>query len=96
MPAGLAAHDARKENKSGIYAFEQKNIALDPAYEKKFKANKKAWTWFKKSAPGYQSTVTWWIMSAKQESTKLKRLETLIRDSEKGEKIDQYKWNSKK
>ncbi|MEO5642877.1 MAG: YdeI/OmpD-associated family protein [Bacteroidia bacterium] len=94
---GLKIFEERKEDKSGIYSFEQRKQAkLDPAYEKKFKANKKAWAWFKKSAAGYQTTVTWWIMRAKQEATKLKRLEILIRDSAKEQKIDQYKWNSKK
>jgi uncharacterized protein YdeI (YjbR/CyaY-like superfamily) len=97
MPAGLKIYESRKEDKSGIYAFEQrKKTVLDPAYEKKFKANKKAWEWFKRSAPTYQSTVIWRIMSAKQEATKLKRLNDLIAYSEKEEKLPQYRWNSKK
>lgn len=96
MPPGLQIFEARKEDKSGIYAFEQrKNAELDPASEKKFKANKKAWAWFKKTAPTYQVTAIWWIMRSKQEATKQKRLNDLIFYSEKHEKLPQYRWGEK-
>jgi hypothetical protein len=46
-PAGVKAFNARKGDKTGIYAYEQrKNAKLPPAFEKQFRANKKAWDFF--------------------------------------------------
>lgn len=86
--AGLAAFERRSEKRSGIYAYEQrKEIVLDPAYEKKLRANKKAWAFFTSSAPSYQHVCVFWIMGAKQEQTRLRRLERLIEDSAAGRKV---------
>lgn len=79
---GLEAFNKRVEEKAGVYSFEQDSHKLFPAFEKKFKANKKAWKYFTSKAPWYQRTSIHWVMSAKQEATQLKRLETLIKDSE--------------
>jgi len=87
-PAGLAAFEKRKDDKSGIYGYEQReNAALSDDYEKQFKANAKAWDWFRSQAPSYQKMATWWVISARQEATRLKRLATLIDDSEHGVRI---------
>jgi len=86
-PAGLEAFQKRNEERSGVYSFEQKNHKLDGAYEKKFRANKKAWTFFQSQPPWYQRTSIWWVMSAKKEETRLKRLATLIDDSAHGRTI---------
>jgi len=80
--SGLEAFNKRKEGKAGVYSFEQDTHKLSPAFEKKFRANKKAWKYFTLKAPWYQRTSIHWVMSAKQEATRLKRLETLINDSE--------------
>ena len=88
-PAGLAAFKKRTEEKSGVYSFEQDSHKLSPAFEKKFKANKTGWKFFTSQAPWYQRTAIHLVMSAKQEATRIKRLETLISDSEKGRTIKQ-------
>jgi uncharacterized protein YdeI (YjbR/CyaY-like superfamily) len=82
--AGLKAFAARETKRSGIYAFENAERKLDAAAEKLFKANKKAWEFFQAQAPWYRRTASWWIMSAKKEETQARRLQLLIRDSEKG------------
>ena len=87
QPAGLKAFAKRDEKKSGIYSYENKDKKLPPNYERKFKSNKKAWKIFQSMAPWYQRTASHWIISAKQEETRLKRLNTLIKDSENGKKI---------
>lgn len=89
QPSGLAAFKKRVEEKAGIYSFEQEDHKLFPAFEKKFKANKKAWKFFTSKAPWYRRTSIHWVMSAKQEATRLKRLETLITDSENKRTIRQ-------
>ena len=87
QPAGLAAFEKRKAESSEIYAYEQQAVALDPAYEQRFKANEAAWTFFEAQAAWYRKTATWWVMSAKREETRLKRLATLIEDSAHGRRI---------
>ncbi len=86
-PAGIEAFNKRKEEKSRIYSFEQENIQLDKKYEKQFKQNKKAWQFFQSQPPSYQKPAMWWVMSAKQETTRQKRLDELIKDSEAGQRI---------
>jgi uncharacterized protein YdeI (YjbR/CyaY-like superfamily) len=77
--AGLAAFERRSDEKSSIYAYEQRHSpVLPPAYAKKFRANRKAWTFFTAQAPSYQRLLTFYIVSAKREETRLKRLERLI------------------
>lgn len=85
---GLEIFEKRDAKKSNRYSFEQrKNPEFSPAHLKKFKANKKAWMFFSMQAPWYQRTSKWWIISAKQEETRLKRFEQLIRDCETGRTI---------
>ena len=80
--AGLRAYSARSAAKTAIYSFEQRKTArLPPACAKRFKANEPAWEFFTSQAPWYQRTATFWVISAKQEETRLRRLATLIEDS---------------
>jgi len=86
-PPGLQAFDARDQERAGLYSFEQRSRGLDGDYQKQLKANKKAWEFFQAQPPWYQRTASWWVMSAKKEETRLKRLTTLIEDSEHGRPI---------
>jgi len=84
---GLAAFQTLDLEKSQRYSYERYNCKLEAAHEKQFKANAKAWEFFRGQAPWYQRTTTWWVVSAKREETRLKRLATLIEDSGKGRRI---------
>ena len=87
-PAGLAAFEARTGERSGVYSFEQKDqIAFDEAAARRFQADAKAWAFFQAQAPWYRRTATWWVISAKKEETREKRLATLIEDSAAGRPI---------
>src|SRR5271167_3731241 len=85
--SGLTVFKTRDLKKSQQYSYERNNCRLETAHEKKFKANAKAWEFFRAQAPCYQRTTTWWVVSAKSKETRLKRLATLIVDSEKGRRI---------
>src|SRR6478672_9562634 len=63
-PAGLKAFEARADDKSAIYAYEQKDARFDAADEQEFRANQGAWDFFHAQAPWYQRTATWWVISA--------------------------------
>src|SRR5215470_1251736 len=83
--AGIKAFEARKGDKTGIYAYEQRqNAKLTPQFEKQFRTNRKAWDFFRSQPPWYQRTASYWVISAKQEATRKKRLAELIRDSTAG------------
>jgi uncharacterized protein YdeI (YjbR/CyaY-like superfamily) len=86
-PAGLKVFQARDPKKSGLYSFEQRPQKLDGKYEKQLRANKKAWEFFQAQPPWYQRTASFWVISAKKEETRLKRLTTLIEDSTQGRSI---------
>lgn len=86
-PAGLAAFGKRTEVRSAIYSYENRPDKLDADLENKFRENSRAWTFFSVQAPSYQKTRFYWVMSAKQESTRQARLEKLIEASETGNKL---------
>lgn len=87
-PAGLKAFEQRKEEKSGIYAYEnRKSAVLGEAAEKRFRSRPKAWSFFQSQSAGYRQLLTWWVISAKKEETKQKRLERLIAECEAGRRV---------
>ena len=92
-PAGLAAFEKRDPNRTGIYSFENEPVRLSPAYEKKFRQNKKAWKFFEEQPPGYKKLMIFRIMSGKKEETRLRRLEQTIEVSEKGVRMGLMKKN---
>ena len=97
QPAGLKAFHAREESNSRIYSYENRDRAVfDPALEERFRANEWAWNFFQAQPPGYRKTATFWVMSARQEATRLRRLDQLIADSENGRRIDQLTRPSKR
>lgn len=73
---------------SRSYSYEQRNSAtLSAAQQRQFRARKKAWEFFQAQPPGYRRTATWWVISAKKEETRQKRLATLIAHSLAAETI---------
>lgn len=84
---GIKAFELRKENKSGVYSHEKEPNDLAPKYKKQFKQNKAAWDFFTAQAPSYQKVMIHLIMSAKQEKTKLSRLEKVIKTSAQQKRV---------
>jgi uncharacterized protein YdeI (YjbR/CyaY-like superfamily) len=87
QPAGIAAFTKREESKSRVYAYENEAVNFSDDFEQQFKANEKAWSFFEKQAPYYRKLATKWVMSAKQDATRRKRLERLINDSENERRV---------
>jgi uncharacterized protein YdeI (YjbR/CyaY-like superfamily) len=88
LPAGVRAFEGRDPKKTNLYSFEQRHGAkLDNALEKRFKANRAAWTFFSCQPDGYRRIALFYVMSAKQPETRVRRLDTLIRDSAAGLRI---------
>ncbi len=86
-PAGLAAFEARKPDRTGIYSYENRPADLPPAYRARLDADASASAWWRAQTPGYRRLATWWVVSAKREDTRERRLATLIEDCAAGRKI---------
>ncbi len=85
-PEGRKAYEARGSKAGLNYSYETRR-PFDPVLKAKFEANAKAWTFFTSQPPGYQRVALWWVMNAKREETRLKRLATLIADSAAGRRL---------
>lgn len=79
--AGLSAFAQRTPEKSAIYAYEQQDATFNEEFEQQFRANSAAWQFFQAQPAGYRRAATWWVISAKKDETRRKRLATLIEDS---------------
>jgi uncharacterized protein YdeI (YjbR/CyaY-like superfamily) len=93
--AGLQAFQARQENRSGIYSYEQRQDQLPEESDKKLRQNKAAWDFFQAQPAGYRKAAGWWVVSAKKEETRLRRLDTLIEESARGRTIPPLTRNRK-
>ncbi|MEK6689196.1 MAG: YdeI/OmpD-associated family protein, partial [Gemmatimonadota bacterium] len=87
-PAGRKAFEGRKLDRGGLYNYEQrKRVRFGAEDLKRFKASRKGWSYWEAQPAGYHSTATFWVMSAKREATRERRLATLIQDSAAGRRI---------
>jgi len=75
---GLAAYERRGKTAAAPYSYENRNLTLDAASEKIFRANRKAWEFFQALPPWYRRQNAFHIASAKKEETRAKRLADLI------------------
>jgi uncharacterized protein YdeI (YjbR/CyaY-like superfamily) len=87
QPPGRAAYDARDEKRMKVYAFEREAAELAPAHRREFRANRKAWAFWSAQPPGYRKTLTWFVMGARKEETRQRRLEALIAACARGERL---------
>jgi uncharacterized protein YdeI (YjbR/CyaY-like superfamily) len=87
QPAGLRAFEARTEENSRIYAFEQGEVELPPEALEHLKAHPQAWSYWSSRPPGYRRIAAWWVISAKRSQTRERRLATLIEDCAAGRLI---------
>lgn len=87
QPAGLAVFEQRDENNSAGYSFEQDEVAFSPEDEALISANPAAWENWQKFPPSYRKSATWWVTSAIRPETRTRRLQQLIHDSARGERI---------
>jgi uncharacterized protein YdeI (YjbR/CyaY-like superfamily) len=89
-PSGLKAFSVRRENKSGIYSYEQRPDKLVEPYADMLAKSPAAHRFFTTQAPSYQRAAIWWVISAKKEETRQKRAQTLIELSKKRELLPQF------
>ena len=93
-PAGIRAFEARTEDNTGIYSYENRPADLPAAYLARLRASEDAWSWWQAQSPGYRRGATWWVVSAKQEATRDRRLAQLIEDSAAGRMIKPMRYGT--
>jgi len=81
---GLRAYARRDPKRTGIYAFENEAREFSPEFEKRFRDNKAAWQFFQTEPPSIRRTCIFWVMSAKKEETRARRLDQLITRAAQG------------
>ena len=92
-PAGLAAFEARRDDRSAIYSHEQEVPAvLSPEQEAALKATPGAWEFWESSAPSYRRAATHWVTRAKKEETRTRRFATLVACCVENERIPPMRW----
>jgi uncharacterized protein YdeI (YjbR/CyaY-like superfamily) len=79
--AGRDIFEARTGANRKGYTYESEHAGLDDSRLRTFRRNESAWTYFEAQPPGYRKKATWWVMSAKRNETKDRRLAKIIRAS---------------
>ena len=89
-PAGLKAFENKKEYRSGVYSYEQKLNQLPAVYENVLRRDKKAWEYFRSRPPSYRRVAVWYVVGAKKEETREKRLRDVIEASKLGQTLEEF------
>jgi uncharacterized protein YdeI (YjbR/CyaY-like superfamily) len=89
-PAGLAAFEARTEDRTGIYSYEQRPDELIEPYAGMLARHAPAHRFFAHQPPSYRRAAIWWVISAKKDDTRLERTQKLIELSAQGRQIPQF------
>ena len=90
QPAGLQAFAERDEEKANQYSYERKVSQFDAVQEKQFKEQPAAWEFFQTQPASYRQAAIWWVISAKQDKTKVSRLAQLIAQSGDGQRLPMF------
>ncbi|MDH3651824.1 MAG: YdeI/OmpD-associated family protein [Saprospiraceae bacterium] len=93
--AGLKAFDKKQVAKSKVYSYEQKNAELPPAYLEKLKSHQEAYIFFHNLPPSARKPSIWWVISAKKEETRQRRLEQLMACCAQGVRIPMLRVSGK-
>jgi uncharacterized protein YdeI (YjbR/CyaY-like superfamily) len=80
-PSGLEAFRNRDPGRTLLYSYERERAEFTGLWLERFRSNAAAWRFFDAQPPSYKRTVTFWVMSAKKEETRSKRLDALIAES---------------
>ncbi len=88
--AGVAAFEAREANRSGIYSFEQGLLELPEQYAAPLRKDARAFAYWERQPKSYRKAAIWWVVSAKQDTTRARRVQQLIEHSARHERLPQF------
>ena len=84
---GRAVFAERDPRGTARDAFKSQPQELPPTLRRTFQAKRAAWEFFLAQPPSYRRVATFWVVSAKQEATRERRLAQLIADSAAGRRL---------
>lgn len=91
-PAGIAAWEARREDRTAQYTYERERMPLSAPFEDRLRSHPDAWAWWSAQPPSYRAGAADWVMRAKAEATRERRLAALIEDSAAGRAIKPFRY----
>lgn len=83
---GMRLFEARRAQDERGYSYERDRVPLSDRLRAEFEARESAWAFHAAQPPGYRKRAEHWVMSAKQDATRRRRLGKLIEASERGER----------
>jgi len=92
QPSGLAAFARRREDRSGVYAYENRERELPEGYAAQLAADPAAAAFWAIATPSYRKVAVNWVLTAKQEVTRDKRMAQLVEDSAAGRLIPSQRY----
>lgn len=87
-PAGVRAWEERRDDRPSVYLTDMAVVELPSDLEAVFRANEAAWDFWNRQPPGYRRQMTWWVITAKRDETRGRRLDALIEEHAEGRRID--------
>ncbi|KQZ87492.1 hypothetical protein ASD62_18135 [Phycicoccus sp. Root563] len=94
QPSGLAAYERRTPERSGIYAYETRELELPEAYAAQLAADPRVAAFWAVATPSYRKIAVNWVLTAKQEATREKRLAQLLDDCAHGRLIPSQQYGN--
>ena len=94
--AGVRIYEARNVKREKLAAYERGEVVLPAKYLDSIRANEAAWAYLEAAPPSYLKQVSWWVLSAKREETRVRRLSTLIESCASGQVVPPLRWTKKK
>lgn len=92
QPSGIAAWEARREDRTGVYSFEGDGVELTDEFAARLAADPAAAAFWAEATPSYRRQVTHWVMTAKQESTRERRMAQLVECCAAGQLIPNQRY----
>ena len=94
QPAGLAAYEARRHDRTGVYSFEAESAELPPDYQALLAANPRAASFWAMVTASYRHIAIHWVVSAKQPATRDRRIAQLVDDCAAGQLIPTQRYGT--
>ena len=94
QPSGLAAFERRREDRSGIYAYENRDRELPEQYAQLLAADPAATAFWEVATATYRKLATNWVVTAKQEKTRDSRMAQLVDDCANGRLIPSQRYGT--
>ncbi|MDQ2758090.1 MAG: YdeI/OmpD-associated family protein [Actinomycetota bacterium] len=94
-PAGIAAWELRRAERSGIYSYEQGELTLPDPYAAQLAADPAALAFWVEATAGYRKTAASWVSSARTAATNDRRMAQLVSDSAAGRLIPSQRYGTR-